>query len=195
MGSVSSASGNGVSLRSMGADRDRTIRLLADEDRADSRNAVCFGNWDLFPPKTTEEAWIRSRLGELEDRVGTRLNPQSPEVFSSLIRSLGHCRMERLALLCLDQDGLYLGFHVVAEGLESRIDGTYRQVVECALLSGASSAVMVHNHPSGSAYPSAADKFVTRNLFALLRAIEVKLEDHIIVTRNEAYSLKMAGML
>lgn len=65
-----------------------------------------------------------------------------------------------------------------------------------------SAIVCVHNHPSGSPEPSAADVRVTRTLREAARTIEIELLDHVIVGNREAdanglgyYSFRDAGIL
>ena len=49
-------------------------------------------------------------------------------------------------------------------------------------------AIIAHNHPSGNAMPSTADDFATAKLNAICSLHGVSLVDHIICTKNDAYS-------
>jgi len=46
-----------------------------------------------------------------------------------------------------------------------------------------------HNHPGGLAVPSSADVDVTRSMRAVLKSIDVKLRDHIIIANDEYFSM------
>ena len=59
-----------------------------------------------------------------------------------------------------------------------------REVVKRALAHNAASVVFAHNHPSGVAEPSAADKTLTRHLKESLALIDVRVLDHFIVTKQ-----------
>lgn len=56
-----------------------------------------------------------------------------------------------------------------------------REVVKLALTRNAAAAILVHNHPSGTAEQSRADDLLTRSLKDALRYVDVKVQDHLIV--------------
>jgi DNA repair protein RadC len=70
-----------------------------------------------------------------------------------------------------------------------------RIVVEGALKNGASSLVMYHNHPSGLAEPSRADRRITERLVQALGLIDVKVLDHFVVSGTESVSFAERGWL
>ena len=63
-----------------------------------------------------------------------------------------------------------------------------RRVVECALMHRAHSVLLLHNHPSGDASPSQSDAQATEAVKTALNSIDIRLFDHIVVGKNEAYS-------
>lgn len=65
-----------------------------------------------------------------------------------------------------------------------------REVLRYALSRNAASLIVAHNHLSGSLLASQADLRLTRELQALLAAVEIDLVDHYIVTRGGILSLK-----
>ena len=74
-------------------------------------------------------------------------------------------------------------------------DLNIRKVVETALLTSASAAILSHNHPSGVALPSADDEAATRQVRDALRTIGVELVDHIIVADQDFVSMADSGLL
>jgi len=52
-----------------------------------------------------------------------------------------------------------------------------------------------HNHPSGVSEPSYADKEITLELRRVLRTIDVRVLDHLIVGAGMATSMAQRGML
>ena len=70
-----------------------------------------------------------------------------------------------------------------------------REVMRSALLKGATSLIIVHNHPSGDVTPSRADVEVTRKIEEALAAVDIRLIDHFIVSRNMVYSFNDHGLL
>jgi DNA repair protein RadC len=68
-------------------------------------------------------------------------------------------------------------------------------VVKRALDLNAAAVVLAHNHPSGAAEPSRADEFLTQTLKSALSLIDVRVLDHLVVTRSEAVSFAERGLL
>ncbi len=52
----------------------------------------------------------------------------------------------------------------------------------------ATGVILAHNHPSGRTHPSEADRHLTRRIGAALRAIDVRLLDHLVVGEGGFYS-------
>lgn len=59
-----------------------------------------------------------------------------------------------------------------------------REVFEGAIRCNAASILVAHNHPSGNTEPSDADRAVTRKLFEAGRILDIRLVDHVIVTKD-----------
>ncbi len=63
-----------------------------------------------------------------------------------------------------------------------------REIFKEAYLSGACSIICIHNHPSGNLCPSKNDKELTNNLINIGMLLGVKIEDHIIIGKNNYFS-------
>jgi DNA repair protein RadC len=94
------------------------------------------------------------------------------------------------------------GCHLLRDGVERLEEGTIdraaiypRRVVESALKRGAAAIVLAHNHPNGDVTPSEQDKLLTRALVMAVETVQLKILDHLIVSPDEAYSFKKAGLL
>lgn len=97
-------------------------------------------------------------------------------------------QQETLYIICLSNAGKILKCSVVSEG---RIDSTEidaRKILSLAIDTGASAAIIAHNHPGGICAPSKADKNITYGLARLLRSIHIKLINHIIITEDNYFS-------
>ncbi|MFH1087695.1 MAG: JAB domain-containing protein, partial [Chloroflexota bacterium] len=57
-----------------------------------------------------------------------------------------------------------------------------------ALIHHAAGLLLVHNHPSGHPQPSAEDKQITQTIAEATRAIDIRVVDHLIVTRDGYFS-------
>jgi len=70
-----------------------------------------------------------------------------------------------------------------------------REIVRRGVLYNAARIILAHNHPSGIAQPSEADKAVTANIKSALALVDMKLIDHIIVGRTDTFSFAESGVL
>ena len=70
-----------------------------------------------------------------------------------------------------------------------------REVVKRALAHNASAVILGHNHPSGVSEPSEADRNITLKLAKALALVEVRLLDHVVVSRGGHVSLAERGLV
>jgi DNA repair protein RadC len=70
-----------------------------------------------------------------------------------------------------------------------------REVVRRALSHNAAAVILAHNHPSGVAEPSEADRRITRRLQDALALIDVRVIDHLVVGDQTAVSFAERGWL
>lgn len=70
-----------------------------------------------------------------------------------------------------------------------------REVLRQALAHNAAAVIFAHNHPSGMAEPSHADKMLTDRLKRALALIDIRVLDHIVVGDGECASFAELGLL
>ena len=70
-----------------------------------------------------------------------------------------------------------------------------REVVKRVLHHNAAAVIFAHNHPSGLAEPSQADKRITDKICQALALIDVRVLDHMIVGDSEVSSFAELGLL
>lgn len=70
-----------------------------------------------------------------------------------------------------------------------------REVIKKALEHQCSGVILAHNHPSGSSEPSQSDCDLTKKLQNALSCVELRLLDHIIVSRRGILSFAERGWL
>ena len=97
---------------------------------------------------------------------------------------------------------LYLDAQHRAIALETPFAGTLtqcsvypREIVRAALVHGAASIVLAHNHPSGTPTPSHADAAITETLKNALALVDVRLLDHFIIAGGQAVSMVELGLM
>jgi len=70
-----------------------------------------------------------------------------------------------------------------------------REVVRAALRVGAAAVIFAHNHPSGLAEPSAADRQLTQRLSEALALVDVRVLDHFIIGEGTPTSFAERGWM
>ncbi|MEM1112568.1 MAG: DNA repair protein RadC [Pseudomonadota bacterium] len=70
-----------------------------------------------------------------------------------------------------------------------------REVATRALQYRAAAVIFAHNHPSGVAEPSQADRRITERLRDALGLLDIRVLDHVIVGHGQAYSFAEQGLL
>ena len=101
------------------------------------------------------------------------------------LRSLDH---EESWILLLNAAKLPLAKKMITVGTLKSTPIDHRRVFKEALLTNASAIILFHNHPSGSAVPSASDINETQRLKRACDIFDIELLDHIILTDESFYS-------
>ena len=70
-----------------------------------------------------------------------------------------------------------------------------REVATRALQYRAAAVIFAHNHPSGLAQPSTADRRITERLCAALGLLDIRVLDHVIIGRGKEFSFAQEGLL
>lgn len=97
---------------------------------------------------------------------------------------------ERIYALCLNTIGKINGIFQISQGTAGESHTHPREVFKGAILHNANSIILAHNHPAGSTSPSSSDIKMTENIIKASKIIGIQLSDHIIVTRDDYYSMK-----
>ena len=108
---------------------------------------------------------------------------------------LGGLHHEVFAVLFLDSQHRLIALEEMFRGTLTQTSVYPREVVKQALTLNASSVVLAHNHPSGTAQPSRADEALTHTLKAALALVDVRVLDHFVVTASQSVSLAELGLV
>lgn len=108
---------------------------------------------------------------------------------------IGHNKHEEFHVLFLNHKLELLADERQQKGTVDHTPVYPREVVKRALELGASSMILVHNHPSGDVNPSKADIDITRQIIAAARPLGIEVHDHVIVGAKKYFSFKSKGIL
>ena len=92
---------------------------------------------------------------------------------------------EVFVVVFVDSQNRVLAVEEMFRGTLSQTSVYPREVVIEALNRNAAAVILCHNHPSGTASPSRADEALTRTLKSTLALVDVRVFDHLIVTRTK----------
>jgi len=107
----------------------------------------------------------------------------------------GHNINEEFHVLFLNQKLELIADECQQKGTINHTPVYPREVVRRALELGASSLILVHNHPSGDVTPSKADVDVTRLIINAAQPMGIDVHDHIIISPRAHCSFKAKGLL
>ncbi|PCD01852.1 DNA repair protein [Sphingomonas spermidinifaciens] len=113
----------------------------------------------------------------------------------AIFAPLGVAPIEIAAFALLDRSHRIIAVRQSAAGDVGAVAIPLRAVAQEAMTLNAAGVVMAHNHPSADPRPSAADIAVTRHAERVFGMLDLKLVDHLIVTRGGLTSFRSLGLL
>jgi len=135
----------------------------------------------------------RRYLGEELSKDQALTSPDAVKTY--LTACMRDLQQEVFACLFLDNRHRVIVFEELFYGT---VDGTSvhpREVVKRALAHNATAVILAHNHPSGVAEPSQADKNITSRLVDALRLVDIRVLDHFIIGDGVVTSFSESGLL
>jgi DNA repair protein RadC len=169
------------SLRSLSAMEAAEIAKIAGLGPA--RACQVSAALELARRFTEEEVRLAETLSGAEDAYRF-LKPR--------LRDLPH---EAFAAIFLNQKHGVLAYRELFRGTVSASSVHPREVVKSVLKENAAAVILAHNHPSGHVSPSPDDLRLTEDLAQILRTIDVRVVDHLILGGNGYFSFAREGLL
>ena len=108
---------------------------------------------------------------------------------------LRHLPYEVFGCLYLDNRHRVLAFEELFRGTVDGASVHPREVVRACLQHNACAVILAHNHPSGVAEPSAADRAITHELRDALQLVGVRVLDHLVIGSGEPVSMASRGLI
>jgi DNA repair protein RadC len=146
--------------------------------------------------KRQETAIIRQALAILARRVRPGENMGSPFAVKAWLQLRLHDESREIFMgLFLDAQNRLIAAEELARGTLTQCAVHPREVVKRALHHNAAGVIFAHNHPSGTAEPSMADRALTEALRNALALVDVRALDHLIITAGCALSFAERGLM
>ncbi len=125
--------------------------------------------------------------------AGALTSPQAAERF--LQARLGGRSREVFGCLYLDSQHRVIRFEELFWGTLDSAAVYPREIARGALLLHAGAVILAHNHPSGVAEPSAADRQITSRIREALALLDIRVLDHLVIGQGQVVSFARRGWL
>ena len=151
----------------------------------------------MGPQTATLFRVIQSCLARsMENVVEQQQKIYKPEDIFAFIRlHLGQHINECIFAFYLDDARRIVHQTEVSKGTVNRTPFYPREILKPALIHNATGLILAHNHPEGEPVPSETDLEMTKKLEDVAAPLGIKVLDHLIVTRLQAYSIKTGKLL
>ncbi len=132
-------------------------------------------------------------LSETLKRGEALTSPEQTKLYlSSVLRDR---QREAFYILFLDNQHRVIRDEVLFEGTIDAASVYPREVVKRSLELNAAALILAHNHPSGVAEPSQADRRITRRLSDALELVDIRILDHFVVGDGDVVSFAERGWI
>lgn len=131
-------------------------------------------------------------------QVGIRMVQEPPLIANEQVNSpeaairvmndfLSQMDRELFCIVNLQSDLKPINMNIVSVGALNEALVHPREILKSAVLSNASSMMLIHNHPSGSLNPSQEDIVTTDRLVQIGQMMGIPVVDHVIIGRGQEY--------
>lgn len=119
--------------------------------------------------------------------------PEAVYKFFKYSMALG--KKETFAVLHLNSNYELINYNITNNNTVNAAVVFPREVAELALKAGAVNVIIAHNHPSGNLKPSREDIDITVRILEALDTLDIRLSDHVILSKNGYVSLKSLKLM
>ncbi len=119
----------------------------------------------------------------------------SPELIVDMVNAvfdLENCAEEHMITVAMDAKCHIRGIFATSHGAVCMTEASPRNIIQRALLCGAATFVVCHNHPSGDCSPSKEDMKVAGQIERAGKLIGIPMSDFIVIGKNRYYSSREA---
>ncbi|EKO3714500.1 DNA repair protein RadC [Vibrio metschnikovii] len=132
-------------------------------------------------------------LAETLKRGDALTSPQQTKLYLTSVLRDRH--REAFYILFLDNQHRVIQDEILFEGTIDAASVYPREVVKRALQLNAAALILAHNHPSGIAEPSQADRRITQRLVDALQLVDIRVLDHFVIGDGEVVSFAERGWI
>lgn len=165
-------------LNSVGGDLNQLARLTLHDLQSQFKG---IGEAKAMHLLATLEFGRRRNATKMGDNDTIR---NSRDIVNLMHPEISDKPVEEFWVVLLNRKNRVIGRECVARGGVSAVLVDMRMLLKPAISRLASSIILCHNHPSGTASPSGEDRALTRRVAAAVELLDIKLIDHVIITSD-----------
>ena len=137
---------------------------------------------------------LSKRFQKQQPDKTTVLN-SSKIVYESIYMDLDTLPHEEFWILYLNQSNRLLEKYRLSKGGITQTTVDLRLAFKRAFEVGATGLILAHNHPSGGVTPSSSDEQITRKFKLAAASVDLRILDHLIVSKKGYFSFADEGLL
>ncbi|HHS8045391.1 TPA: RadC family protein [Escherichia coli] len=140
-------------------------------------------------------------IAELARRYyNVRMREESPLLSPEMTREFLQSQLtgeerEIFMVIFLDSQHRVITHSRLFSGTLNHVEVHPREIIREAIKINASALILAHNHPSGCAEPSKADKLITERIIKSCQFMDLRVLDHIVIGRGEYVSFAERGWI
>jgi len=132
---------------------------------------------------------VTQNIQLVKEKKAKPFKVNGPDEIYRLFQSLSKRPQEELYSVTLDNRMFVIGIDRLSMGSMNSSLAHPREIYRLAILQGATSICLVHNHPSGDPSPSDDDIRLTNRIIEAGKLLGIPLLDHIIIGENTSASI------
>ena len=148
----------------------------------------------LQRPATTAAMELSRRVSEEAIPMGQSITG-AEDAFAFLRQRLTDPSREVFGMIFLTQRHAVIAWEVLFQGTLTMASVHPREVLKAVLRHGAAAVVAAHTHCSGHVSPSPDDLRLTEELKTLLKQVDCRLLDHLVLSGPSFFSFAREGLL
>lgn len=168
--------------------------LLSEGSADGSSGPVALERFERSPKLAELKVAYRSRT-KVQERRTLRNSTDAADYLRAIWNANTLELVEEFVMICLNGSGEAIGWVKVSSGGMNATQVDSRLVFAIALQTACTAIVVAHNHPGGKTDPSPQDKEITQRLKEAGRLLGIAVLDHIIISRDSAFSFAENGLL
>jgi DNA repair protein RadC len=189
---VGPANGNGITFAQKLLAQTGGLVSLVTASPANLREIDGMGAARIARVQAAIELGKRYLQAPSDSRRSLRAPGDAARFFKARLSDLPH---EVFGCLFLDTRHRLISYEELFRGTVDGATVHPREVLKRSLHHNATAIIIGHNHPSGISEPSEADRGITLRLSRALALVDIRLLDHLVVSRGGHVSLAERGWI